>query len=288
MSFTPRLVAPSRDDPNVISTRFGGNNSAWWYSSGAYQGLCMPNCTGYVHMRYLELYGKKVETKLCLNDATKYWDYNDGLVKSQTPSLGAICCWSSSGSSTRGHVGVVEEVYSNGDFLASMSNYSGTWWYLARFTKESGYKLYSSKSTYYFQGFKNMPNEIEKVGTPVQRNETRHQIGVTYAALRARKRPEINDAVVLGYINMGYYNVLDVKDMTYEPSNGYLWFKVEKNMWVAYVDGCVDDYPVDEESELAKLKARVKELETDIISYELTIEKLRDKLDKIKKLVDNL
>ena len=250
----------------------------------------MPNCTGYVHFRVLDMGYKELEKKLCLNHACAYYGYTkDGLERSKVPTLGAICCWSSSGASNKGHVGIVEEVYSNGDFLASMSNYSGTWWYLAKFTKASGYKLKSSKSTYYFQGFIEMPNEIEKVGSPVERNDKVHQIQVTYAALRARKRPEINNEVVLGYINMGYYNVLEEKDMTYEPSNGYKWFKVEEDIWVAYVDGCVNDIPVyDEDGELERLRKENKELKLDIISLELTVEKLRDKLSKIKELVDNL
>lgn len=287
MSFIPRTSAPSRNDPNVISKPYGGNNSAWWFKSGEYKGLCMPNCTGYVHMRWLELHGSSAESKLCLNDATAYWNYTDGLVKSQIPTLGAIMCWSSSGASNRGHVAIVEEIYDNGDVLASASNYNGTWWYRTRFTKASNYKLHSSKSTYYFQGFKNMA-EMERVGTPVERDSAVHQIDVYYKYLRARKRPEINEEVVLGYINTGYYNVIETRDMRDEPSNGYLWFKVEKNLWVAFVEGCVNDYPAEDPSEVAKLKARIKELETDLISYELTIEKLRGKIDGIKEYVANL
>ena len=283
MAFVPRLTAPTRDDPNVISVKDGGNNHAYRFENG----LCLPNCCGFVHFRLLDMGYKALEAKICRSDACDYFGYTaDGLKRSQTPSLGAIICWSSTGKNKRGHVGVVEIIHENGDIDAGMSDLSGRWWYLQRLTKASGYKFPSTVSNYTTQGFIHMPSTMEKVGDPVSRDTKKHQIEITYAALRVRKRPEINAAVILGYANMGFYNVLAEKDMTYEPSNGYHWFKIQDNMWVAFVDGCVNDLPADEPSddEIQRLREENAELKRDIISLELTAEKLRGTIDQIKDL----
>lgn len=72
------------------------------------------------------------------------------------------------------------------------------------------------------------------IGTPVTRDTTANQLEVLISDLRARKRPELNDAVVLGFITKGVYNALTSRDMTSELSNGYLWYEVEKDLWIAY------------------------------------------------------
>ncbi len=278
--FVPRFTAPARDDPNVVSVQKGGHNHAYCFPTG----LCMPNCCGYVHFRVLDMGFTALEAKLCRNDACAYFGFaRDGLTRSQIPTLGAIICWSSTGKNKRGHVGIVEEIYSNGDIICSMSDLSGAWFYTKRFYKKDNYKYPSTVSNYTTQGFIAMPFD-NKVGSPVSRDKNRHQIEITYASLRARKRPEINPEVVLGYINMGIYNVLDTRDLTYEPSNGYKWYKVEEDMWVAYIEGCVNDLPAETPAgdELERLRAENAEMKNDIISLELTVDKLRDTIDKIR------
>ena len=285
MAFVRRTTPPLATDPNYIRWTYGGNSHAMAINEQT--GCVLANCCGNVHGRVLENAGSTVESKICRSNACDYWGYTaDGLRRSQTPALGAIMVWSSTGSNRYGHVSVVEAIDAQGNVTASNSNYKGTWWYESHHTKASNYALYSSKSTYYFKGFILMPDDIKKVGSPVQRDETKHQIEVTYAALRARKRPEINPAVVLGYANMGYYNVLQTRDMTYEPSNGYFWFEIEDDMWVAYVDGAVNDLPAVEPTpdEIQQLKEENKQLKLDIISLELTVEKLRGTIDEIAAL----
>lgn len=280
--FTPRTTAPVATDPNYISSSRGGNAHAIPIT-----GSCvLPNCVGYVHGRVIEIAGKAVEAVISRGNACTFYDYNDGLGRSASvPVLGAIMVWESKGSNAYGHVAIVEEVYSNGDVLASASNYKGTWWYTSRFTKSSGYRLTSSKSTYSFRGFVYMPSDVEKVGDPVLRDPSKHQVEVIYSALRARKRPELG-AEVMGYANMGFYDVLAIKDMTAEPSNGYLWYKIGTNLWIAHVEGCVNDYPAEETDpdELERLRKENAELRTEVISLELTTEKLRATIDEIAAL----
>lgn len=283
--FNRRTTPPTADDKNYIGVGFGGMNHALVINRAT--GYVLPNCCGYAHGRALENSTPGTEAALCRNNACAYYAYTaDGLERSKTePRAGAIMCWKSSGANNYGHVAIVEEVYSNGDVLASASNYSGTLWYTSRFTRASGYKLSSSKSVYSFEGFIYMPDEIKRVGDPVPRDKSKHQIEVVYSALRARKRPELG-AEVVGYANRGYYDVLAVKDMTSEPSNGYVWFKIGAALWVAYVEGCVNDLPEEEPipDELERLRAENAELRRDVLSLELTAEKLRDTIDRIAEL----
>ena len=43
----------------------------------------------------------------------------------------------------------------------------------------------------------------------------------------------------------GYYNVLEIRDMREEASNGHLWYRVGENLWCADVNG-VDYLPAKE------------------------------------------
>ena len=291
MAFKERTTAPAANDPNYISVNYGGFSHALAINKTT--GCTLANCCGLVHGRVLENAGADVEARICRGNAGTYYDYSgDGLKRSKTtPALGAIMVWKSkatvAGGNNYGHVCIVEEIAANGDVLTSNSNYSGTWFYTARFSKSSGYKLTSSKAVYTFQGFIYMPEDIKKVGEPVPRDTSVHQIEVVYAALRARKRPELG-AEIVGYANMGYYDVLGIKDMTAEPSNGFKWFKIGTGLWVANVDGCVNDYPPEDHDgdpdEIQKLKKENAELKTEILSLELTVDKLRATIDDIQAL----
>lgn len=274
MSFTPRTTAPSLDDPNWIKVPYGKNH-ALEISKTTHSVL--PNCTGYVHGRALEACGPEVEEKLCLYNADQYFNYTkDGFVRSQVPRENSIMCWSKTGKA--GHVAFCEKVMSDGKtVLCSNSNYSGTCFYTKTCdptTWPVGYK---------FQGYIYLPNKEDRVGTPVQRDESKNQIEVTYAALRARKRPELSSEVVVGFINMGIYDILQERDLRYEASNGYLWLEVEPDVWIAHIEGCTNLLEVSEENKSdPELKDELNRLKWDLESAYLTIEKLNAKIDAIK------
>ena len=109
----------------------------------------MPNCTGYAHARSLEIMRA---TEPCSEIPTcNAEDWND-MCKwehGQTPKLGAIACWRCgknwNGNDGCGHVAIVEEVYSNGDFLVSESGWTG--WYF-RTTRIAANKFYGSGLTF--------------------------------------------------------------------------------------------------------------------------------------------
>ena len=64
------------------------------------------------------------------------------------------------------------------------------------------------------------------VGTPVLRDENNDQIQVLVSNLRARKEP---NGEILGYINKGIYNIL-----ANQTTDGYTWYQVNDNYWIAY------------------------------------------------------
>lgn len=142
--FVARLTAPKKTDQNYYS------NKNIFYACG----YGMPNCTAYAWGRLLELTGKAY-TKLDGN-AEKWWGKAEkaGLKRGKTPKLGAIICWKAgdvnSSTDGAGHVGVVEQIKSNGDIVVSNSAWKGTEFYLMTVTKASGYVYDSSRQ---LQGF---------------------------------------------------------------------------------------------------------------------------------------
>lgn len=139
MAFTPRLTAPGTDDKRWIKTTYGGYNHCIQIGS---DGSVLPNCTGYVHGRWMEIGNTNTDYDLSLGDATTYYSRADGVFnRGSTPKLGAVVCFSSvdsTGAADAGHVCIVEEIASDGSYIVcSESDYGG-----ARFTVRTRYKEY--------------------------------------------------------------------------------------------------------------------------------------------------
>lgn len=77
---------------------------------------------------------------------------------------------------------------------------------------------------------KNSSSRVKKVvGTPTTRNKEKNQVQVLQEYLNCRDNSSLS-AKVLGFANLGYYNVLDKKE-----SNGYTWYRIDYNKWIANV-----------------------------------------------------
>lgn len=130
MAFTPRTSAPSYSDLHWIQVNSGGYNQCIYGSDGAPSVL--PNCTGYVHGRVMEIRGVTTDDcGLSFGNAVTYWgSSSSNWVQSQNPSLGAILCYytNTSYDGHPGHVAVVEEVIDNDTVIVSESNYGGVRW----------------------------------------------------------------------------------------------------------------------------------------------------------------
>ena len=113
-NYTPRFTAP--DTSNM-----------YYYSGNIFHtsGWGLPNCTCYAWGRFYEVTG--VKPLLCTYDAERWWNFNDGYSRGNTPKLGAIAVWAkgsvSDDSDGVGHVAVVEEII--GDTITTSNSYYG-------------------------------------------------------------------------------------------------------------------------------------------------------------------
>lgn len=124
-------------------TSYGGYNGCIAGSNGPPSVL--PNCTGYVHGRVMEIAGVNTDNLgLSFNDAyTYYTNSSSDWVQSSEPSLGAVICyyslpnWSSF-APYPGHVAIVEQIIDSDTIVCSQSDYGGN-----RFTTYTLYRSYN-------------------------------------------------------------------------------------------------------------------------------------------------
>lgn len=135
--YKPRKTAPSYDNRYYLKRGMGGYNRCILISGNS----CLANCVGYAYGRCLEN-GSREDTRVLPTCNAEDWlsvARGNGLQTGNTPKLGAVIVWQSgrlwnSGDGC-GHVGVVEEIYSDGSILVSQSNYGGTRFFLTTIKK---------------------------------------------------------------------------------------------------------------------------------------------------------
>lgn len=145
--FVPRLEAPSYTDLNWISQSAGGKNPCILTGHG---NSVLPNCTGYVVGRALELYGDDAYDLPWQENAGQYYPKlkeSSTWKRSSKPTPGCIICWSRAGQA--GHVAVVEKVNPDGSIVTSESAWQSTRWY----TQTLYPPAYTWNSVYVLQGF---------------------------------------------------------------------------------------------------------------------------------------
>lgn len=155
MDYVPRLTSPSSDNKNYIYHENGGYNYCIRITK---DGSCLPNCVGYAWGRFRELLGKY--PNLSKGNAERWWSYNDGYKRGQTPKLGSVICYRKgsdrNNNDGEGHVGIVEKINPDGSITISNSAYNGSRFYLV--TVKYPYNIGNS---YYFQGFIYNPNSYD-------------------------------------------------------------------------------------------------------------------------------
>lgn len=156
--YSPRYTAPSSTNPYYLKYGKGGYNRCLLISGNS----CLPNCVGYAHGRTLEIGGKTSNAKLPTCNAEDWYATAkaNGLVVGSAPKLGAVIVWKSgnlwNGRDGCGHVGVVEDIASDGTITVSQSNYGGTRFFLTR--HRSPYNIYGQT----FIGFIYNPYYVPK------------------------------------------------------------------------------------------------------------------------------
>ena len=151
-SFTPRTTPPDPSDLRWISddARFGGYNRCMIINDAT--GLVIPNCTGYVHGRWMEI-SDSHECPLSTSNAANYFGYTaDGMQRGSEPQLGAVICFSTGQGGQPGHVAIVEEIVDENTIITSDSNFGHEYFVMRTRYRSMGWNWIAG-SDLVFQGF---------------------------------------------------------------------------------------------------------------------------------------
>jgi hypothetical protein len=155
--FRPRTTPPDTYDLRWISNdpQYGGYNRCIVINSAT--GSVLPNCTGYVHGRWMEESGIN-ECPLSVSNAANYYGYTaDGMPRGSEPALGAVICFSTGQGGQPGHVAIVEEIIDADTIVTSDSNYGAEYFVTRTRYRSMGWNWWAG-SDLVFQGFIYNPN----------------------------------------------------------------------------------------------------------------------------------
>lgn len=221
--------------------------------------LC--NCVGWACGRFNHIYnlitgynGIKYSRFCCNAENFIEVAKSYGLPTGTTPKPGAIMVWQKgttlSSSDGAGHVAIVEKVISSTQVMTSESGYGN--FVFKNKTRSKGTGNWGAGSAYKFRGFIYNPavtsstvngstnsssSTTTKVPT-VARNTKVNQIYVSVTNLRVRSTPSTSGSSI-GYASKGYYNYYDTK-----TANGYTWYRIGTNQWIAHSSSWSKVYPV--------------------------------------------
>lgn len=172
MAFTPRYTAPAPNDPLWVMTAAGGYNGC---IAGAWPGgisnypCVLPNCTGYVHGRAMEIAGVTTDNLgLSFGNAYQYWtDSSADWIQDSEPSIGAIGVFGSVGGPSPGHIYVVEDIVDADTIVISQSDYEIEYFSSITVTRQNGWDRYGQQYVY-FMGFLRNPY-VSPTPTPTEK-----------------------------------------------------------------------------------------------------------------------
>ena len=185
-NFVPRTTAPDPYDLRWISNeqQYGGYNRCIVINTAT--GSVLPNCTGYVHGRWMEISGNTY-CPLSVSNAANYYGYTaDGMERGTEPRLGAVICFSTGQGGQPGHVAIVEEIVDADTIITSDSNYGAEYFVMRTRTRAMGWNWWAG-SNLVFQGFIYNPD----AGGPDKR-----KLLLMMAAKKRRKEEEENGKTV--------------------------------------------------------------------------------------------
>ena len=140
--------------------------------------------------------------------------------------------------------------------------------YKYKFSDIYKYSLNPIKYCYLYPNMEANKNDISSllkvVGNPVSKNDSINQIEVKINYLNCREEP---NGKILGYTNMGIYNVLDEKEQ-----GDYKWYQIETSKWIAYDEKWANLFLVDNCEEIIKKLSEENKV-------------LKDKLERIEKII---
>lgn len=136
--------------------------------SGTY---VLPNCVGYVHGAFLEMFGT---CSLSTGNAGTIYNHSDGYARGLYPKIGAVACWGGNSRSGYGHVAIVVG-YDSNTVTVAQSNYGGTLFEVVKCQRITQTCLKSHGGNTNFQGYIYPPSGFEYAGN---KNETGSNIDV--------------------------------------------------------------------------------------------------------------
>ena len=263
-TFTPMTSKPTKSDKYIYlynNSKNGGKSLCITGKPADSTCNVLANCVGWACGRFNHIYnlitgynGIKYSRFCCNAENFIEVAKSYGLSTGTTPKPGAIMVWQKgttlSSSDGAGHVAIVEKVISSTQVMTSESGYGN--FVFKNKTRSKGTGNWGAGSAYKFRGFIYNPavtsstvngstntssSSTTKVST-VARNTNVNQIYVSVTNLRVRSTPSTSGSSI-GYASKGYYNYYDTK-----TANGYTWYRIGTNQWIAHSTSWSKVYPV--------------------------------------------
>lgn len=115
------------------------------------------------------------------------------------------------------------------------------------------------------------------VGKSVNEDKTKSQVKVIKEKLNCREDSSLTSKVI-GYIDYGYYDVLDVS-----INDGYTWYRIGDKMWIASLDDYLEIYLLDDNCE--DIKKENVLLKEQVLTQKKIIEDLLKNNNKLNSFV---
>lgn len=155
---------------------------------------------------------------------------------------GDVCIWDGVNDNDAGHIAVFD----------SWDGYNC--WYFSQNPNPSQVMQCNLRGTMHaFRLRKAEPPKPAPEVTPnVERDEYKDQIQVKVPKLRVRTTPSTNGEII-GFATEGLYDYYEIVD-----AEGYNWYRIADNQWVAYNQEWFDVYPKKEKEEYVQFKVLSK------------------------------
>lgn len=275
MAFVPRLTRPTAGNKYYIRKANGGYSNAVLGSPTDKDCNVLSNCVGYAYGRFNEIGGYKACKYLAPVNAEQFMKYKGSCEVGQTPKLGSCMVWQKgatlNGSDGAGHVAIVEKVISDTEVVTSESGWGDKRVFWTQTRKKGTNGRWGCGSSYKFLGFiynpavKDEPKPKVSVTPTVKKDTTKNQIQVTITNLNVRTGPGLNKTRI-GYAKKGYYNYSET-----ERADGYSWFKIAENQWIAFDTKWTVVHHKEVKKEVIKVDAARKSSSTYYGTYKVSI-----------------
>lgn len=127
--------------------------------------------------------------------------------------------------------------------IAIFDNWDGyNCWYFSQNPNPSKVMKCNLGSTMHaFRLRKEPPKPTTEVTPNVERDEKKNQLEVKVTELRVRTTPSLNGEII-GHAKEGFYNYYEIVD-----AEGYNWYRIADNQWIAYNEEWETIYPKKED-----------------------------------------